>query len=422
MPTQSFTVAFPKVDVDIAADAMAAIFNNSTEPTTYVAICEVRTSPMAINDDVTNILGNQGILSIDRITAASGGSEISPVKYDTSASALPSQVKFRTNPTSITLSGGTIRRFGDCISSLTIAKAIPFQAMLRAPNVVDTNDQSGRTAESHDSWHADGVSDTEAIVLNAGEGIAIVKRAWGIPQAMHINITARVSSTGRVYKWVDPDVGTPDYLDSALVSLMNESGSGITLQVYIVSLPDLGEENIPRYRLVKCSNVFDKFSGTSVSISKHDTSSSLSDVAAYVGPMRLQPYAAGEGAQAKYHDYQSTPVTTAEQQKVDCLRVWSGAGPYMRTTSNPIMLVDVLSRAEPEVWPGDRRGTGGGVDMPIVLRNGQGLAVVGGGGGFIETSEQGYLMIEMAGYLYTAAPAGGAAYRVVGSPVVRRLR
>lgn len=420
MPTASFTVAFPRADVDVGADAIAAVFNTSSNTMTYVAICEVRANPMPINDDTSNILGNQGILALERITAASGGTEVSPVKFDTNSTTLPSQVKMRANPTSVTISGGTIRRFGDCISSYTITKALPFQAMLRSPNVIDANDHSGRTSESQDVWHCDGVSDTEPIVLREGEGVAIVKRAWGVPQAMHITITVRVSSTGKVYKWVEPDLGTPYGLNDAICSLMNESGSGIVLQVYIVSMPDLGEENIPRYRLVKCETEFDGFSGTSVSISKHDPAASISDVACYAGPMRIKPWAAGEGAQAKYYDYQSTPVTTAEQQKVDCIRAWGGAGPYIRTTSSPQMIVDVLSRAEPEVWPGDRRGTGAGVDMPIVLRPGQGLMVIGGGGGFIETSEQAYLEIEMAGYVYTPPPAGGGTGGVSISRVVNQ--
>jgi hypothetical protein len=399
MATTSFTVAFPAADVDVAADAMAAVFNNSANPTTYVAVCEVRTTPLAINDDTTNILGNQGILSLDRISAASGGTELSPAKFDTNAGALPSTIKLRDKPTSVTLSGGTIRRFGDCISSFSITKAMPFRT-IRAPGVVDCNDHSGRTAEGRDIWRADGISDTEPIVLREGEGIAIVKRAWGIPQSMRLAITVVIST--KTYHWSDSAFGTPMGLDSALVSLMNETGSGLIVYVYVASMPDMGEENIPRYRLVKCENVFDVISGTSVTPAVHDTASSVGDVSCYVGPMRIKPWAAGEGAQAKYHDYQSTPVTTAEMQKVDTIRIWGGAGPYIRTTSSPLINWDVLGRSEPEVWPGDRRGVGGGLDFPIVLRPGQGLAVIGGGNGVIETSEQAYLMLEMCGYVYTA--------------------
>lgn len=42
------------------------------------------------------------------------------------------------------------------------------------------------------------------------------------------------------------------------------------------------------------------------------------------------------------------------------------------------------------------------MDFPIILRPGQGLAVIGGGNGLIETSELAYMDIEICGYVYTA--------------------
>jgi len=408
MPTTSFTVSMRNVVAEIAADALAAVFNVSSDKEKYVAICEVRSIPKAINDDTTNILGNQGIMSLERITAADGGTLLTPLKFDTAASALPSQVKARLRPTSATISGGTLRRFGECLSSTTILATPSLRGGLRMPGILDTNDHSGRTAESSDIWHADGVSDTEPIVLNAGEGIALVRRAWGVPAALYFGLVVRVVSTGNVYRWNDVNVGPADELDTAQLTLMNESGSGIVLQVYIVTFPNLGEQNIPRFRLVKTETVFDVISGESVSLVLHDTAKSISDVLAYRGPMRLHPWAKSEGAQVQYHDYQSGLVQIGVKQMPDALRLWLGCGPYMRTTSAPNMNWDVLSRAEPEVWPGDRRGVGAGLDFPIVLRPGQGLAVIGGGGGaggvgYIEASEQATLDLEFCGYVYTSS-------------------
>lgn len=402
MPTRSFTVRMDKCDCDIAADAMAAVFNTATDPQQYVAICEVRVAPQAINDDTTNVLGNQGIMALERITAASGGTELTALKYDTGASSLPSQIKCRQHPTSITISGGTLRRFGDVMSTPSVTQSVSFQAMIRAPGIVDANDHSGRTAEGQDIWHADGVSDTEPIVLREGEGIALVRRAWGVPQAMHLGLVVKVVSTGNIYRWFDGDFGTSDELDMANLSLMNESGSGIVLQVYVVTFPSLGESNIPRYRLVRTETVFQSNrTGESISLTKHDTSATITGVECYRGPMLLLAHANGEGAQVQYHDYQTTLAPTATQQKADTLRAWSGAGPYIRTTSAPNINWDMLSRGEPEVWPGDRRGVGAGLDFPILLRMGEGLAIIGGGNGAIETSEQAYLNVEFCGYVYT---------------------
>jgi hypothetical protein len=406
--TKSFTVRMDKCDCDIAADAMAAVFNTAADLQQYIAICEVRVTPQAINDDATNILGNQGIVALERITAASGGVELSPIKYDTGASTLPSQIKARQHPTSVTINGGTLRRFGDVMSTPSVTQSVSFQAMIRAPGIIDANDHSGRTAESQDIWHADGDSNTEPIVLREGEGIALVRRAWGVPQAMHLGMVVKVVSTGRVYRWFDGEFGTSDLLDDASLSLMNESGSGIVLQVYVVTFPSLGESNIPKYRLVKTETVFQGgMVGKAVTLSKHDTAATITGVECYRGPMRLLAHANGEGAQVQYHDYQTAIAATAVQQKVDTLRAWSGAGPFIRTTSAPNMNWDMLSRGEPEVWPGDRRGVGAGLDLPIILRPGQGLAIVGGGNGAIETSEQAYLNVEFCGYVYTPAAGGG---------------
>lgn len=406
MGIAAFTVSMKECVAEIAADALAAVLNLSSDPEQYVAICEVRGEPKAINDDTTNLTGNQGIISLERITAADGGTLLTPVKFDTSASNLPSQVKCRLDPTSVTISGGTIRRFGDCLSSTTILATPSLRGGLRMPGILDTNDHSGRTAESCDVWHADGVSDTEPIVLAAGEGVGIIRREWGVPASIYFGLVVRVVSTGNVYRWYEVNTGPGDELGSCLLSLMNESGSGVTLQVYIVNLPDMGEQNIPRFRLVKTETVFDVFAGTSVSLSLHDTAKSISDVTAYKGPMRLLAWARGEGAPVQYHDYQVSMMQIGIKQTPDTLRVWQGCGPYVRTTSAPNMLSDLLSRAEPELWPGDRRGVGAGLDFPIILRPGQGLAIIGGGGGAggvgtVETSQQAILDVEFAGYVYT---------------------
>jgi hypothetical protein len=406
MATQTFTVTFNGADCDIGADAMAAVFNNAADRDKYVAIREIRARlPGAINVDTTAV-GLQGILSLDRISAASGGTALTARKYDTNAAALPAQVVCVSNPASITYVS-TFRRVGDVISSLTILKSFSFQATLRAPNVVAANDHTGRTSEASNIWHADGVADTEPIVLREGEGIAIVKRAWGVPQSMHLGFRIKVVSTGNDYRFSDTDVGTPDGLDQAILSLMNGTGSGVVLQVYVVYMPDLGEENMPRFRIMRCeTKFFGGMDGEAVSIVAHDTAASITEVTAYKGPMRLHALASGLGARVAYHDYQILPVATMEMQKPDTFRVLGGARQPMRQTTSPGFLIDQLTRGDPEIWPGDRRGVNAGMDDCIILRPNEGIAIVGGGSGFIEASKQAYLDIEICGFVYT--PEAGA--------------
>lgn len=408
MSRKTFTASFPRCDSDVGADGMAAIFNNSADTEKTVHITEIRTMIRPINPDATNPLGNQGIISIDRITGVSGGEEVVATKHDTDAGDLPAQVKLYENPESVTISGTPFRRFGDCISSYTITKAISFQAMMRAPGICDANDHSGRTCEGHNVWHADGDTDTEPIVLNPGEGFCLTRREFGLPQAFHFGVTVRVVGTGRTYKYRDGDTGSSLEKGLASIALINGTGSGVVLQVMIVSLPDLGEENIPAYRIVRMANAqFDPNSpGTAVTPIAHDTANTLTEITAFRGPMRLLPSVSTNGVNVSYHDYQPIPATVAEQQRYDCFRRWLGSGPYISETGTVTLSADVLSRSEYEIWPGDRRGA---ISMcEIVLRSGQGIAVVGGGFGLIETSEQAYLDIEICGYI--ESPDGSGVY------------
>jgi len=400
MSKKTFTAVFERCDSDVGLDGMAAVFNNSTNRHKTISICEIRTIPRPINPDVANPLGNQGIISLDRISAVSGGSEVVADKFDTAADDLPSQVKFYGNPDSVTVTG-TLRRFGDCISSYTITKSISFQAMMRAPGVCDANDHSGRTCEGHNVWHADGDTNTEPLVLNEGEGFCLTRREFGLPQAFHFGVTFRVIGTNRTYKYRDGDVGSALQKGMASIAMINGVGSGVVLQVMVVSLPDLGEENIPSYRIVRVGAALQE-GGTPAPVYAHDSANTLPEVAAYRGAMRLLPASANGGVPVNYHSYIALPLPVLDQQKLDCFRRWSGAGPYITETGTVTMCADVLSRSEYEVWPGDRRGTGIADDHGehiIRLWPGQGIAVVGGGFGQIETSEQAYLDIEIVGYL-----------------------
>lgn len=416
MSRKSFTAIFQRCDSDIGADGMAAIFNNSVDSAKSIHICEIRTMVRPINPNAVGTTGGQGIISLDRISAVTGGDEVVPFKHDTAAADLPAQVKLYENPDSVTITS-TIRRFGDCISSMMITKAISFQAMMRAPGICDSNDHTGRTCEGQNIWHADGDSDTEPLVLNPGEGFCLTRREFGLPQAFHFGVTVRVVGTNRTYKYRDGDVGSVFTKGMASIALINGAGSGVVLQVMIVSLPDMGEENIPSYRIVRVANgQFEpEFPGTAVTIVPHDTNNTLTEIEAKRGAMRLKPFASTLGVDVSYQEYRILPIPVAEQQRFDSFRRFSGAGPYIKETGTVTLSVDALSRSEFEIWPGDRRGAMS--DTEIVIWPGQGIAVIGGGFGQVETSEQAYLDIEIAGFIddpYDPAEIAAAVWTRVG--------
>jgi len=418
MSRKSFTAVFPRCDSDIGADGMAAIFNNAVDPAKSIRICEIRTMIRPINPDVSNVLGNQGIISLDRISAVSGGDEVAPFKHDTAAADLPAQVKLYENPDSVTVTG-TLRRFGDAISSMTITKAISFQAMMRAPGICDANDHTGRTCEGHNIWHADGDTDTEPLVLNPGEGFCLTRREFGLPQAFHFGVTVRVVGTSRTYKYRDGDVGSALMKGMASLALINGAGSGVVLQVMIVSLPDMGEENIPSYRIVRVASgqFHDDKIGEVVTIISHDTANTITEIEAKRGPMRLKPSVSTLGVDVNYQGYFILPIPVAEQQRFDSFRRLSGAGPYIKEAGTVTLDPAMLSRSEFEIWPGDRKGANTGEDQPLIIRPGQGIAIIGGGFGQIETSEQAYLDIEITGYIddpYDPADIAAAVWTRVG--------
>lgn len=396
MAKRGFSVRFAAVDPEPGFDGMAAVFNQaSTASGTRVVVTDVRAYPCTGMNSDTSATGLPGIIGLERITAAAGGTEVASVKHDTSASTLSSDIKLRVLPTSVTISGGTIRRFGDAFS-FGMTQAIPLQANVRAPGIMDNSDD-GRPFEGHNVWRADGISETETIKLNTGEGIAAIKRAYGVPQAHHWNIV--VSVGGKTFRYPVRDTGSPGGLGEPIWALMNDA-AGVTVSVMIISMPDLGESNIPRYRLSRIGGY--EQGGDVVSAVAHDTQSDLSALKAVAGPFVAQW---GNGVTTNYLNYQGTPITIAEQQKMGTFRQWLGLVGLITETGAGRFQAGCLGRGpnEVEIWPGERRGATltGDFDDSIILSPGEGLAVIGGGNGLIETSEAAFLDIEVTGYVET---------------------
>jgi hypothetical protein len=410
----TFTVLAECVDPEPGKDGLVAVLNNALVSSgKCIAIESIRAyyaSPF--NSDLTAIYGSQGIIGIERITAHSGGVNSVAVKFDTNTSALSANIELKEMPESVTISGGTIRRFGDVVSSCTITSAIPFQAMMRAPGVCDSQ-EGGRNMEGHNVLHKMQDSSVEPIVLREGEGIALIKRAFGIPQAHHSSVVIRVVSTGKTYRYYMSDVGSPYDLDGAIWSLMNTTGSGIVIEVWVANMCDIGEHNIPRFRITRIGGIDSFFGGTSIAPSKHDASKDVSDVVAWKGPLVARPLCYNQGVQADYLNYAGTPITVAVQQKFDTFRHWLHGAIYTLTH-----VPQMRFENECEIWPGDRRGVFS-INDELVLHPGEGIAVLGGGNGLIETSEGAWMTIEIIGRLYTNATASsGIAGPVIGRGVV----
>ncbi len=409
MAKKSFTARFESVDPDVSFDGMACVCNVAGGSSgAKVVITDIRVYPAgAYNSDFTNPTGNSGIMSMLSVYASSGGTLVTPAKFDTAAASLPSQVEFRAKPTDVDYSSSGVvqfRRLGD-VASFGILQSIPLQAQLRAPGPLDCNDHSGRFVEASDFWHADGITDTEPIVLRENEGIGVAQASLGMNRTSTWTVTVRVAGTGNVYRY-RVDHGAVEIQNAGgaaglIWTLRNNTGSGVVLQVMVVSDPDVGESNHPRFRITKTSGMAGLGGReTSVTPVAHDTANSLSEVACYAGPFR--PRLQMEGITQNYWDYGSTPVTIAEQQKAGTLRQFLFGQAMLSFTGSPQMHAGMLGYGSSgeEVWPGERRFSSWSDDV-VLLSPGESIAVIGGGAGSIETSVLANMEVEIQGYIQT---------------------
>lgn len=411
---RTFTVTFRGADIGPSRDGFAAVFNRTAmSEGKMVHVHQVRTvQPSGSNSDVSNLLGLQGRIGIYRITAYSGGSERSFVEYDTSAADLPSQVKLVVFPDSVTTSD-LFRTFGDAFS-FTITQAIPLQGMMRAPGIFDVTNGSPRDQPSGEQvWWAGGTAAMEAIICREGEGIALVRRDYGQPQAYHWAITIKDTATGRCYRRTLASGGST-LIGNASFAFFNGSGSGKVYAVTAIGFPDFGESNIPRVRLTKIAG-YDLTSGdtpTSGSIAKHDTLTDTTGIEAVMGPFIARW---DNGLTMNYLNYAGTPIAVAEQQRANTYRQVLQSDPWYSLTHSPGLRFEnadmvfgyaTASGSRDAYFPAGR----------ICLQPGEGLALLGGGNGLVETSEMAYYDIEFVCELVLPDPDVAPTMAIGGLP------
>lgn len=390
----TFTATFRAVDIGPSRDGFAAVFNRTDNVDgKVVRVHQVRTvQPSGSNSDVGSTLGLQGRIGLYRITAYSGGTEKTFGAYDTSSGSLPSQVKLVVFPDSVTTSDH-LRSFGDAFS-FTITQAIPFQAMLRAPGLLDGTDGGRREFPSAEQvWGPQGDDSLEGIVCREGEGIALVRRDYGQPQAFHWTIRIKDNATGDCYCRTLASGGSV-MIGSASFAFFNGSGSGATYTVYAIGFPDFGESNIPRVRVAKITG-YDYVSGDTPatgSIAVHDTDTDTTGVEVPAGPFIAKTWGKDNGLDLDYLNYQTT-IPIAAQQRAGTYRQVLQSDPWYSLTHSPVLRFEnadmvygysTASGSRDSYFP----------EGYISLNPGEGLALLGGGGGLVETSEMAYYNIE----------------------------
>lgn len=403
----TFSATFRGVDIGPSRDGFAAVFNRTAnEDGKVVRVHQVRTmQPSGSNADVTNLTGTQGRIGLYRITAYSGGTEKSFSAYDTSSGALPSEVKLVVFPDSVTTSDN-FRSFGDAFS-FTITQAIALQAQLRSPGILDWMDGGNRDMPSTEQvWWSGGTSAMEGIVCREGEGIALVRRDYGQPQAFHWSIRIKDNATGDCYCRTIATGGSV-MIGSASFAFFNGSGSGATYTVYAIGFPDFGESNIPRVRVAKITG-YDYVSGDTQgtgSIAPHDTATDTTGIEAPAGPFIARTWGKDNGLDLDYLNYQTT-IPIAAQQRAGTYRQVLQSDPWYSLTHSPVLRFENADMVYGYSTAAGSRDS----YFPegyISLNPGEGLALLGGGNGLVETSEMAYYDIEFVCEIVEPDPAAG---------------
>lgn len=220
-------------------DGLAAIFVDGGDPRLVIDVRRVLLrQPSTFTSTTTPVL-----LDLVRCSDASGGELTTPIKFDTSASNMPSQVEARMMPDSVTATV-TYRNIVDTHGLATSTGGTGARIPGNFRNASPMN-------QCHLVGKIRGSSSVEPIVLREGEGVALVMEpnTGGLSRAMRARVTVRVLSTGSCYRYTLNDIATPAMV-GGVFSLMNNTGSGVVLEVVQIEFPPEGDSSvIPRIQL-----------------------------------------------------------------------------------------------------------------------------------------------------------------------------
>jgi hypothetical protein len=391
---QALRALFQRVDVRPLTDGLAAIFNaEASDARRTFEVTRIVVRPPSATGALSGAAIMGAKLSLYRISAASGGEAVAAVLRDTASSALPSQVVCAIMPDSVTVSGAALRSLSDS-PTLTFAGSNQWTTA----RVYGGSLFSYQRGSNADILNLGGDTNVERVVLREGEGVALVLDSYGQSRAGQINITVRNESSGATYQYRSRAIGHPYLQGQAMVSLLNGSGSGVVLGVHISQYPNDGESNLPSLRLARIEQVTD---GSSVTPTAHDTGTAVpAALQCSAGDMATKLYGFGGGVPIDWNVTHGAQMSVAAQQKGGTFRWGIGARQYPSLAVSPGL--QAPSEAERVLFDA-RAGSG------IVLRPGEGLAVLAGRAGTLETSTFAYFDIE-ATVLHYPPPAGGGVF------------
>lgn len=218
--------------------ATLALFNK-TGSGKVVRVRQVKAEVLQGQTTVTAAPTNFGI---QFITAHTPGDEIIPsIKVDSSNAALPSQVVMARRPPAITTSG----------SVMETVPLIPLANVTRA--LAGLASRAMHSNLNDNIWRWEHGSDVQKITLNEGEGIALdpagIHNAY--PHWLEAGVNVRVVATGACYRYKFPCYTSP----YPLYSLLNGAGSGVVLEVFRITLREIGTDEAPQVTVERIDGI-----------------------------------------------------------------------------------------------------------------------------------------------------------------------
>lgn len=227
-------------------DFLAGVINTDTYGGAVIRVHQVALYPTS----GTSLTGVAPI-RLSRITAVTGGTAVTPVKHDTGAANLPSEVVFVNNPTAVTETDTLANRI-----DLQNAPAVPPLAATTLP-IVNRQGGGPRTSPLDLSrFYSSRLSNPiEPIILRPGEGIALILVDYGNPHLVSYSVEVTNTATGATYTFSTIRGLVPRVKGNAFNALFNGAGSGVTLEVRMIEMPSYGSSSPPQYRLCRIAGI-----------------------------------------------------------------------------------------------------------------------------------------------------------------------
>lgn len=394
---QTFRALFQRVDVRPLTDGIAAVFNaEATDNRRYFEVTKVVVRMPGGFGGLTGANALAAKVGLYRTTASSGGSAVTAIKRDTGSASLPAEVTCTEFPTSVTVSGAALRSLADAPSLL-------FAGTNQWPcaRVYGGALSPYQRANSADILRQGGNSNIELVILREGEGVALRLDSYGWPRAGQVNLTVRNMSSGATYQFRSRDIGHPYLTGQAILSLFNGSGSGVVLGVYASEYPNDGEANFPGFRIARIDGVS---GGTAVTpIASDSANSAPAALQCVAGDCETRLAGSTQGVPYDWQYTHGALMSVAVQQRGGTLRGITGIDPAYNVGLTPGLQIG----QDEKVIYSARAGDG------IVLRPNEGVALLAGRGGALETSTFAYCDVAMQ-ILHYPPPASAGTFPAVG--------